>query len=464
MGIFDWFLGKKEEKIYGCTDPLADNYDPSATDDDSSCVYYGDNESDSIKDNLNLKKSKQKTSKPKKEVKKYENRTCTFEKKGPLNLEDKIYTFPEFASRIREKFVDYQDVPDKLLVELILKKFPIYSDNISNEEVDQSDEDKKRELKGKEHPLLLSESNQILIKELFIESQENMESEDYSNAINALSKIIEIVENNRNLSNLDPKPIIRYHLENSYKFDIVDLYYIRGCAKFASEDEDALNDFNSALAINPDYTEALYNRSIFYNNINNDHERALNDIEKCLSLKPYDEDFVKFHKMLLNENGVKLSELEFLSLAAIYFVSCYEFSILKYLEHEDSLSEQKILMDFLTQKFNNYFNFKEGVIWDKLLPLVEKLKSDGVLNEEEFFPIAVALPKYDKNQIIDLLIEITCSSGEIKRSEIMMQIRFCQILNPKFDEVPLRQKWENKIGIFPDVREWDENEPIKLDG
>ena len=33
-----------------------------------------------------------------------------------------------------------------------------------------------------------------------------------------------------------------------------------------------------------------------------------------------------------------------------------------------------------------------------------------------------------------------------------------------FDEVPLRQKWENKIGIFPDVQEWDENEPIKLDG
>ena len=25
-------------------------------------------------------------------------------------------------------------------------------------------------------------------------------------------------------------------------------------------------------------------------------------------------------------------------------------------------------------------------------------------------------------------------------------------------------KRENKIGIFPDVREWDENEPIKLDG
>ena len=339
----------------------------------------------------------------------------------------------------------------------------MYSDKISNQEVEQSEEDKQRELKAKEHPLRLSESNEKLTHELFIESQENMQNEDYSNAIKSLSKIIKIAEKQRDLSDIDPKPIISYIPEDqSYVFNIVDLYYLRGSAKFASGNKDALNDFNSALAINPEHTEALYNRSVFYNNENNDQESALNDMQKCLSLKPDDKDFIKFHQELLDANKEKLSESEFLSLQAIYFVSCYEFSILKHLEHEDSYAEQKILMTHFTQQFNIYFNSKEGVIWDKLLPIVGKLKSDGVLNEEEFVPNIVKLSNYHKNRITDLLIDITCSDGEIKRSEMMELFRFHQISEATTDEIPLREKWENKIGYFPDVREWDENEPIKL--
>lgn len=32
---------KKEEKVYGCTDPTSANYNPSATDNDGSCKYEG---------------------------------------------------------------------------------------------------------------------------------------------------------------------------------------------------------------------------------------------------------------------------------------------------------------------------------------------------------------------------------------------------------------------------------------
>ena len=45
---------------------------------------------------------------------------------------------------------------------------------------------------------------------------------------------------------------------------------------------------------------------------------------------------------------------------------------------------------------------------------------------------------------------------------MMMLFTFFQYTGASVDEVPLGAKWENKIGYFPDVRQWDENEPLKL--
>jgi len=297
---------------------------------------------------------------------------------------------------------------------------------------------------------------------MYSEVGANMGKKDYDSVIKKSTALIQDLQEEAkknpesSISAFGPK-------DGSFFFSIVDVYYIRGCAKYASNNDDALNDYNKALELLPYHLETLYNRAVFYHNIHNDTENALNDILKCLSLKPDDDEFIKFHKDLLNINKEKLSESEFLRLQAIYFVSCYEFSILKYLEHIDSYKEQEVLMKHLTDEFNNYFNLKEGVVWDKLMPIVGEFKNEGVLNEDEFFPEIIKLPNYHKNSILDLLIDITCSDGEIKRSEMMEQFRFCQISGATgIEGTPLREKWENKIGHFPDVREWDEDQPIKL--
>ena len=396
-------------------------------------------------------KEKTNSEKAKREVKKSE-------KSNPLDLKDKIYTVPEFAAIIRRKFDSYPDLPDAILVENILKKFPMYSDKISNQEVEQSEEDKQRELKAKEHPLRLSESNEKLIHQLFIDSQDNMQNEDYSNAIKSLSKIIKIAEKQRDLSEEDPKPIIGYTpADQSYVFNIVDLYYLRASAKFASGNKDALNDFNSALSINPDHTEALYNRAVFYNNENNDQENALKDIQKCLSLKPDDKDFIKFHNDLINSDDEKMSENEFLRIQKLYNDSFFHFSPINYLSEDDAPKEQAIITSHFNTEFNNYYNTEDGVVWDKI--------KDGYVTmspSDELISDIVALSNYHKNKICDLIIDIICANGEIQRNDMMRLFLFLQNSGASIDEVPLRDKWENKIGYFPDVRDWDENEPIKL--
>ena len=322
----------------------------------------------------------------------------------------------------------------------------------------QSENDKERELKEKNYPHNLSESNEKLIHKLFIESKENIESEDFSNALKNLSKIIKIAEEQRNLFDEDPKPIIGYAPnDQSYVFNIVELYYLRASVKFASGNKDALNDFNSALSINPDHTESLYNRAVFYFNENNDKESALNDMQKCLSLKPDDKAFIKFHDDLINLDNENISESEFLRIQTIYNDSFFHFSPINYLPTQDAVREKAIITSYFNNEFNNYYNYKDGVDWKKI--------DDGYVNispSDELISDISELSNFHKNKICDLIIEIICANGEIKRNDMMRLFSFLQNSGASIEEVPLRTKWENKIGYFPDVRDWDEDEPIKL--
>ena len=390
-------------------------------------------------------------------LKAFDNETIRVmdEKKNPLGLKNKIYTVPEFASIIRQKFGPYQDLPDAIVVQGFLNKFPMYSDKISNQKVEQSEEDKQREIKGKEHPLRLSESNNKLIHQLYVDSLESFRNQDFTDAIKSLSNIIEIVEKNRDLSGEDPKPIIIYAAEDqSYGFNIADLYFLRGTSKFKSGNNDVLNDFNSALKIKPDHTEALFNRASYYNE-NNDQEKALNDIEKCLSLKPDDKDFIQVHNDLINSNE-KMSETEFLRIQKLYYDSFFYFSPINYLYGDDALKEQAIITFHFNNEFNNYYNYEDGVVWDKIDDHVTLSPSDELISDIE------ALSNFHKNKICDLIIEIICANEEIHRKDMMMLFTFFQYTGASVDEVPLGAKWENKIGYFPDVRQWDENEPLKL--
>lgn len=49
---------------------------------------------------------------------------------NPLRIEDKKYTIKEFASVIRDKFGVNDSLPDLMLVNVFIDKYPIYSRNI----------------------------------------------------------------------------------------------------------------------------------------------------------------------------------------------------------------------------------------------------------------------------------------------------------------------------------------------
>ncbi len=51
----------------------------------------------------------------------------TKENKNPLGLEEKIYTIEEFASTLRTKFGEKNNISDVVLTEIFLAKYPMYS-------------------------------------------------------------------------------------------------------------------------------------------------------------------------------------------------------------------------------------------------------------------------------------------------------------------------------------------------
>mgnify|MGYP001160054303 FL=1 len=54
--------------------------------------------------------------------------------KNPLGLEDKTYTEKEFALAIRTKFETNDFLPDQVLVNIFLDKYPMYSCKVKRTE------------------------------------------------------------------------------------------------------------------------------------------------------------------------------------------------------------------------------------------------------------------------------------------------------------------------------------------
>ena len=56
---------------------------------------------------------------------------------NPLGLEDKLYTVEEFALAMRTKFGANDNLPDSVLVDIFMNKYPMYSCKIKKPQ-DQS--------------------------------------------------------------------------------------------------------------------------------------------------------------------------------------------------------------------------------------------------------------------------------------------------------------------------------------
>tara|TARA_Y100000766_G_C18849463_1_gene577442 strand:+ start:25 stop:237 length:213 start_codon:yes stop_codon:yes gene_type:complete len=51
---------------------------------------------------------------------------------NPLALKDKLYTIEEFALAVRTKFGANDNLPDSVLVDIFLNKYPMYSCKVKN--------------------------------------------------------------------------------------------------------------------------------------------------------------------------------------------------------------------------------------------------------------------------------------------------------------------------------------------
>ena len=181
---------------------------------------------------------------------------------------------------------------------------------------------------------------------------------------------------------------VQYTTNENTQFDIIELYYMRASSKLASNNKDALDDFNAALAINPEHIESLYNRAVFYTNINKDIKKALADISKCLKLQPNDKDFIEFQEGLINlekelsetqESKKSLKSTKKKTPSKIQKDS-NNLQEVKGKLAEDAKKDSKEITDLL-KKFhsvhiqNDINNIQEQIdLLDKVIPIIEKVQ------------------------------------------------------------------------------------------
>ena len=200
-----------------------------------------------------------------------------------------------------------------------------------------------------------------LMNNWFSENLKHIQNNDYDKSIHILSKMILLAKKMQ--SKLKESKPVNYTSNENASFNITELYYLRASVKSSVSARDALDDFNTALSLNPKHIESLYNRAIFYYNINNDTKNALADISECLKLEPNDKEFIEFQKILINSEK--------------------EFSEMKEVEGklaEDLKKDSKERTDLL-KKFHSIHNkrdvnnIQETIdLLDKIIPLIEKVQ------------------------------------------------------------------------------------------
>ena len=127
---------------------------------------------------------------------------------------------------------------------------------------------------------------------------------------------------NKGYSSTDPDEQIECYTKALEKWSYSDgyenkaiAYYSRGLAYYDKGEYDrAIEDYNKAIELNPEYTYAYNNRGLAYYN-KGEYERAKNDFEKAMELDPEDEYPVANMGEIYFQRGEFSSALEWLNKA-----------------------------------------------------------------------------------------------------------------------------------------------------
>lgn len=240
-----------------------------------------------------------------------------------------------------------------------------------------------------------------LLNNWFSENLKHIENNDYDKSIHILSKMILLAKKMQ--PKLKESKPVNYTYNENIHFNITELYYMRASVKSIIS-INPLDDFNTALSLNPKHIESLYNRAMFYYNTNKDIKNALADISECLKLEPNDKDFIEFQKILIK------SEKEFSEMKeAVVKLS------------EDSKQDSKEMTDLL-KKFHSLLikrdvnNIQEKIdLLDKIIPLIEKVQ----------LPIFETIKK---NSEPDPELGYSASLITFTDKEITFKYHYCELL------------------------------------
>ena len=99
--------------------------------------------------------------------------------------------------------------------------------------------------------------------------------------------------------------------ESNISIRLIDLYHIRGCAKFNIGNDTAIDDFDKAIKIDDNYEESFYMRGSAYFILLEDWQKAISDIKKYLTFSTDDKAGNQLLLVLeeIEENAEKIKEL-----------------------------------------------------------------------------------------------------------------------------------------------------------
>ena len=97
----------------------------------------------------------------------------------------------------------------------------------------------------------------------------------------------------------------------SVTFTLIDLYHLRGCAKFNMSDVSSIDDFTESIKIHKNYEDAYYMRGSSYFILLEDWQKAITDIKKYLTFSPDDKAGNQLLIVLeeIKKNSLQVSKL-----------------------------------------------------------------------------------------------------------------------------------------------------------